>query len=243
MKTLRATGIALVFGLSPPYVQAADEWGGTVSLVSDYVFRGVTQTRGGEALQADMHWQGDGGWLAGAWVSTVDPNPGPGPTVEVNLYAGVARELAEDWVARILAIHYAYPNDTTPLRWDYDEVAASLAFRDRVAATIAWSPNYSSFGAGEFVEDRTTMSYELSAQLPFRQRWLATVGAGYQDLDNLFGTGYVFWNCALTYDSTPWQLTLARFGTSERATYLYGSEATQDRWSLGLQWQFGGAAQ
>ena len=86
------------------------------------------------------------------------------------------------------------------------------------------------------------MSYELSAQLPFRHRWLARAGAGYQDLDNLFGTGYVFWNCALTYNSTPWQLTLARFGTSERATDLYGSETTRDRWSLGLQWQFGGAA-
>lgn len=243
MRAFRATGIALFYSLAPLCAQAADEWGGTVSLVSDYVFRGVTQTRGGEAVQADVHWQSDRGWLAGAWGSTVDPNPGPGPTVEINLYAGIARELADDWVARLLAIHYAYPNDATTLRWDYDEVAASLAFRDRLAATIAWSPNYSSFGAGEFVEDRKTMSYELSAQLPFRRRWLARAGAGYQDLDNHFGTGFVFWNCALTYDSTPWQLTLARFGTSERAAYLYGSEATQDRWSLGLQWQFGGAAQ
>ena len=156
-----------------------------MSLVSDYVFRGVTQTRGGEALQADVHWHSDGGWLAGAWGSTVDPNPGPGPTIEINLYAGVARELSDGWVARLLAIHYLYPNDHTTLRWDYDELAASLAFRDRVAATIAWSPNYSSFGAGQFVEDRTTMSYELSAQLPFRQRWLACAGAGYQDLAGL----------------------------------------------------------
>jgi uncharacterized protein (TIGR02001 family) len=213
-----------------------------LSLVSDYVFRGVTQTRGGEAAQADVHWHSDSGWLAGAWASTVDPNRGSGPTIEVNLYAGVARELVDDWVARLLAIHYAYPNDSTTRRWDYDEVAASLAFRDRLAFTIAWSPNYSSFGAGQFVEDRTTTSYELSAQLPWRRHWLASVGAGYQDLDDLFGTGFVFWNCALTYNSAPWQLTLGRFGTSERAAYLYGSEAAQDRWSLGLQWQFGGIA-
>jgi uncharacterized protein (TIGR02001 family) len=238
----RATGIALFCGLAPLCVQAASEWGGTVSLVSDYVFRGVTQTRGGEALQADVHWHSDTGLLAGAWASTVDPNPGAGPTVEANFYAGVIRELAEDWVARLLAIHYAYPNDTTPFRWDYDEVAASLAFRDRIAATIAWSPNYSSFGNGEFVGDRTTVSYELSAQFPWRRHWLASAGAGYQDLDNLFGTGYVFWNCALTYSAAPWQLTLARFGTNDRAGYLYGSEATEDRWSLGLHWQFGGVA-
>jgi hypothetical protein len=135
-----------------------------------------------------------------------------------------------------------YPNDTTTFRWDYDEVAASLAFRDRVAATIAWSPNYSSFSNGEFVGDRTTVSYELSAQLPWRDHWLASAGVGYQDLDNHFGTGYLFWNCALSYSAAPWQLTLARVGTNDRASYLYGSEATEDRWSLGLQWQFGGVA-
>jgi uncharacterized protein (TIGR02001 family) len=212
-----------------------------VSLVSDYVFRGVTQTRGGEALQADVHWNGDNGLLAGLWASTVDPNAGAGPTVEANFYVGAAREVA-DWAVRLLAIHYAFPNDGTPLRYDYDEVAGSLTFRDRLAATVAWSPNYSSFGGGQFVEDRTTVSYELSAQLPWRRRWLATAGVGYQDLDNLFGTGYVFWNCAVSYGTAPWQLTLARFGTSERASYLYGSEAAEDRWSLGLQWQFGGVA-
>lgn len=210
--------------------------------MSDYVFRGVTQTRGGAALQADVHWAGDAGWFVGAWGSTVDPNAGPGPTIEINLYAGLARELTGDWVARLLAIHYAYPDDETTLRWDYDEVAASLAFRDRLAATIAWSPNYSSFGAGQFVADRKTMSYELSAQLPWRRHWLASAGAGYQDLDDLFGTGFVFWNVGLTYVAAPWQLTLARFGTSERAADLYGSDATRDRWSLVVQWQFGGAA-
>ena len=91
------------------------------------------------------------------------------------------------------------------------------------------------------MEDRSTLSYELAVQLPWRRHWLASAGAGYQDLDNLFGTGYVFWNCALTYEAAPWQVTLARFGTSDRASYLYGSEATKDRWSLGVQWQFGGA--
>ena len=60
--------------------------------------------------------------------------------------------------------------------------------------------------------------------------------------DKHFGTGYLFWNCALSYSAAPWQLTLARFGTNDRASYLYGSEATEDRWSLGLQWQFGGVA-
>ena len=242
MNAFRATGIALLCVLTPPCAQAADEWGGTLGLVSDYVFRGVTQTRGAAALQGGVHWRHDDTWLAGAWASTVDPNPGPGPTLELNLYAGVRHQLVSDWAVRLVAIHYSYPGGNARLNWDYDEVAASLAFRDRLAATIAWTPNYSSFGDGRVVSDRKAMSYELTAQLPWRQHWQASAGAGYQDLDNLFGTGYVFWSCALTFSAAPWQLTLARVGTSGRAADLYGDELTRDRWSLGLQWQFGGAA-
>ncbi len=242
VRALRATGIALFCGFAPLCAQAGDEWGGTFGLVSDYVFRGVTQTRGSAALQGGVHWRHDDTWLAGAWASTVDPNPGAGPTVELNLYAGVRRQLVSDWAARLVAIHYSYPNSNTAVNWNYDEVAASLAFRDRLAATIAWSPNYSSYGYGRLVLDRKAMSYELTAQFPWRQHWQASAGAGYHDLDNLFGTGYVFWSGALTFSAAPWQLSLARFGTSDRATELYGAELTRDRWSLGVQWQFGGAA-
>ena len=53
-------------------------YGGHVAVTTDYVLRGVSQTRGAPALQADLHYTTANGWYAGAWASTVDLNPGAG---------------------------------------------------------------------------------------------------------------------------------------------------------------------
>lgn len=242
VKRYRAIGAALLAcSLVPLAGHAADEWGGALNLTSDYVFRGITQTRGDAAVQADLHWHHDGKWIVGLWGSTADPNPGPGATVELNGYAGRIWGVGRDWLAKLIAVHYAYPEDTPVLRYDYDEVVASLAFRETLIATVAWSPNSSGFGGGRIVKDRQAMTYELAAHLPWRDAWVASAGVGYYDLSELFGTGYTFWSCGVTYSVAPWQLTLARIGTSQQATELYGEELTKDRWSLGVQWRFRGA--
>lgn len=242
MSKARDIGVALLCGMSPLVGYAANDWGGSLSATSDYVFRGVSQTRGAPALQADLHWHRDARWLAGAWASTVDVNRGPGPTQELNAYAGHNWRLGSDWSAKLLAVAYIYPNDRPVRRWDYDELVAALAFRDTLTATVAWSPNLSGFVNGSAVEGREATSYELTANLPWRHAWVVNAGLGYYDLNELFGSGYAFWNCGVTYGAAPWQVTLARFGTSGQATTLYGDERTKDRWSLGVQWHFRGAA-
>ena len=53
-----------------------------------------SQTRGGPAAQADLHYQTSAGWFAGVWASTVNLNHGPGATVELDAYAGRAWPLS-----------------------------------------------------------------------------------------------------------------------------------------------------
>lgn len=213
-----------------------------VNLSSEYVFRGLTQTQGDAAVQAGLNWRRDGHWFAGVWASTVDPNPGPGPTFELNVYAGRTFDFGSDWFAKLVAVHYLYPDDTPALRWDYDEAIASLSFRERLVATVAWSPNSFGFSRGRIVTDRRALTYELAGHLPWRDAWVASAGAGYYKLDDSSGTDYTFWNCGVSYSRAPWQLTVSRYGTDDRAADLYGDELTKDRWSLGLLWRFDGGA-
>ena len=42
--------------------------GGSIAFTTDYVLRGVSQSHGAGALQAQIHYQTPGGWLAGLWV-------------------------------------------------------------------------------------------------------------------------------------------------------------------------------
>lgn len=241
MKGYGAFAAALLCGLLSLSAGAEDRFDVALSVTSDYVFRGLTQTQGDPAAQADLHWQRDDTWLAGVWASTMDPNRGRGPATEFNLYAGASWQLASDWQARLIAVHYLFPNDTRTLRWDYDELVASLAWRDAVVATVAWSPNATSVSSGRVATDRRAISYEVTGHWPVRPRWLASAGVGYYDLQDLFGSGYAYWNAGFTFDWAPLKVTLARFGTNGQAQELYGEEITHDRWAAGVMWQFGGA--
>lgn len=232
----------MLCGLSSAGAQDANEWGGALGLTSDYVLRGLSQTRGKPAVQADIHWTHDSRWTLGAWGSTIDLNRGPGPTLELNFYGGLVQPFADDWIARLVATHYVYPNDTPGRRWDYDELAASLSFRDRLIATVTWSPNVSAFGGGRYVTDRKAMAYELTAHVPWRQAWTFSAGAGYYDVSNLFYRGYRYWSVGTSYAQERWQVNLARLGTSRAAHELFRADAADDRWSLDAQWRFQGPA-
>jgi uncharacterized protein (TIGR02001 family) len=230
-----------IFGLllcvCAPATGAADEWGGSVAVVSDYVFRGLSQTRGAPALQAGAHWRNDE-WLAGLWGSTMNPNAGPGRTLEMNAFLSRGWRFGADWHATMVAVHYFYPNNSLPLDWDYDELIGSLAFRDSVVATIAWSPNSAAFTGGSFVEDRRTTSYELSGQLPLWGNLSIQASAGYGDTSSFADSGYGFWSAGVAYDASPWQLALSHFATSGEAQEIFGAQATDDRWALSVQWRF-----
>ena len=212
--------------------------GGHVAATTDYVFRGMSQTRGAPALQGDFHYEWASGWFLGAWTSTVDLNPGPGPTLELNAYAGRSWPVSPAWAARITAVHYGYPGDMPALSYDYDELAGSLSFRDRLVASIAWSPNTSRYSGYGAAHDGTALSYDLVGQWPLWAGLSAVGGAGYYDLEDLFGTGYGYWSLGLTWAIRRLQFELGYFSTADRATELFGPETTGQRWSLTASWRF-----
>ncbi|MFR0657359.1 TorF family putative porin, partial [Pantoea sp. SIMBA_079] len=47
------------------------EVSGSITLTSDYLFRGITQTDGEPALQGGLEWAGDSGFYVGAWGSSI----------------------------------------------------------------------------------------------------------------------------------------------------------------------------
>ena len=229
-------GCALASTAQP--ARAEGSAGGHLAVTTDYVFRGISQTRGAAALQSDLHYAQADGWFLGAWVSTVDLNRGPGATVELNAYAGRSWPIAPPWNARIVAIHYAYPNDTAFLRYDYDELAASLTFRDRLTASVTWSPNTSRYSRYRVARDRTATAYDLVGRWPIAGPWSVAGGIGYYDLDNLFGTGYRYWSASLVWALPRLQFEFGSYSASTRAAELFGSETTGQRWSLTATWKF-----
>ena len=220
---------------------AAGEVGGHVDGTTDYVFRGLSQTRGKPALQADLHYQTPTGWFVGAWASTVDLNPGAGATLELNAYAGRNWLLGGPWSAKLTGVQYLYPSDGDVLSYDYFELVASAWYDDRLGVSVSWSPNtsrYSSYNDYGAVRNQATFTYEFVGQWPLRGPVSVTGGLGYYDLSQLFGTGYTYGSVGLAGTFRRFRVDLAYFANSQEAEDLFGTDVAGDRWSLTVAWWF-----
>jgi uncharacterized protein (TIGR02001 family) len=222
---------------------AQEDWGGSLSVTSDYRVRGISQTVDEAAVQGGLHARFDRGWLVGAWGSTIDRYRGPSAELELDLYLGFAWNIAPDWDGKVLVTHYAYPNDPATADYDYDEVALSLAYRSQLVATIVWSPNTTYFGRNPHAatwaaENGTTLAYELTGLQPLTS-WLAlSAGVGYNDLGELFYTGYWYWNAGLSCSFGALQVDLARIDSDAVAAQLFGDTTTEAGWSAAVSWRF-----
>lgn len=80
-----------------------------INLVSDYRFRGITQTWGRPAVQGGADIAHENGFFAGTWASNVSGNEYPGGNFEWDFYGGWNFKLSDDVTIPVGAIYYYYP--------------------------------------------------------------------------------------------------------------------------------------
>jgi uncharacterized protein (TIGR02001 family) len=129
-----------------------------VGFVSEYLFRGLSQTDDTPAIQGGFDWSHEGtGLYAGIWGSNVDF--GTFNSLETDLYAGIGGSIS-DVAWKIGGIAYLYPrvpndvnNNTT--HQSYYELAASLGYDFGIFAAslgLNFSPDFfASTGEAEYV--------------------------------------------------------------------------------------------
>ena len=82
---------------------------GNMSLVSDYRFRGISQTYHKPALQGGFVYSHSSGFYAGNWNSNINEGAGfPSGNLEMDFYGGWKNTWG-DWGLDLGAIYYAYP--------------------------------------------------------------------------------------------------------------------------------------
>ena len=215
------------------------KWSGSLALTSDYVQQGLSQTRGEPALQGGLRAQIDDKWTVGAWASSIDRYYGPSAKAEIDVYAARAWKISPEWVASLMATHYFYPNDGFRIRYDYDELAASLGYRSSLFATVAWSPNYAEFSYYGVADDRSALSYELSASQPILGGWSANVGVGLRDLSELYDERYWYGHAGLMLAAKRLTVHLTYTYVDRTARELFGHERATNTWFGTLIWRFG----
>jgi uncharacterized protein (TIGR02001 family) len=229
---IASCALGLAFGAAPARASVGFDtahFNFDVSLSSDYVVHGITRSQGKPVAQAQLGWTGESGFMLGTWLSTVDLNPGRGPTRELDPYIAKRWALSPDWSLRTDVTRYMFRPSLDLVRYDYTELRGALAFRDVLDVAVSWSPDYSGFSWHGPARDRTMLTYEVSGHLP-ATRWIGlNAGVGRRDLHDAFGLGYWYWSAGTEANFDRVSFAVTWIGTSYGATELYGSEYAGNR--------------
>ncbi len=117
---------------------------GSIALVSDYRFRGVSLSDSRPALQGGLAYDRDGGWYGGAFASTVRFDEDAHDGLQLIAYAGRVLPLAGsvNWEAGIAYSAFSRHHD-----YDYPDLYAGIV-TDAVSARIHYASGYFGQGAG-----------------------------------------------------------------------------------------------
>lgn len=172
--------------------QSTPEVAWNVGVVSDYVFRGYSQTDEDPALQGGVDAT-IGAFYVGAWASNVDF--GDDTDAEVDIYGGYRGEAA-GFAFDVGVIGYGYVGAPDGADYDYVEFkgAASRAIGPAtIGAAVYWSPDF--FGL-----DEEATYVEANAAFAPADKWTVSGAVGHQSLD--VNDDYTTWNAGVGYAFT-----------------------------------------
>ena len=191
-----AAAAALATGLiglaAPASAQSTVDVAWNVGVVSDYVFRGFSQTDEDPAIQGGVDLT-SGSFYAGAWASNVDF--GDDTDAEVDLYGGYRTE-AGGFALDFGVIGYLYVGEPDGADYNYLEfkAAASRAVGPATfGAAVYYSPDF--FG----IDDEATYA-EVNAAFSPADKWTVSGAVGKQWLN--VSDDYTTWNAGVGYALT-----------------------------------------
>ena len=175
------SGTSLVQAQEEPIVTGDElvwEIAGNVALVSDYRFRGISQSDEDWAIQGGFDASWSPGFYVGIWGSSVDFDTnvfGFDGSLELDYYAGWASQIGDsNWGVDVGYIYYDYPGDDGE-NGDYQEIYGSVSWHD-LSVGIAYSDDY--YGdTGDFYYYFADYSLGLPANFSM------DFHIGYNDLD------------------------------------------------------------
>jgi uncharacterized protein (TIGR02001 family) len=224
MKTAFACALAAaVLTATGASAQEGPEVAWNVGIVSDYVFRGFSQTADDPAVQGGVDATA-GSFYGGVWASQVDF--GDGTDAEVDLYGGYRTEMA-GFDVDFGAVAYLYISAPALASYDYVELkaAASRAVGPVTAgAAIYWTPNF--YG----VDDEATY-VEANLAVAAADKWTVSGAIGQQWLD--VNEDYAAWHAGVTYAASDHVAIDVRYHGSD-----VDGPLSEDRLVAGLKFSY-----
>ncbi len=172
--------------------EAADDgfpgtFSGSVTLASEYVFRGISMSDEDPAIQGSLNWQHDSGAYVGVWASSGEFAEG---SIEADYYIGYGNEV-NGVNYDISVIYYTYPGDEVDA--NYFEIMGKVGY-DLGVVSLTTGVGYVPEGQDAYGDDDAVYLFS-DATVPIPNTPLsAGFHIGYTD----FGSSdYTEWSAGL----------------------------------------------
>ena len=150
MKVLSALGLLALAGAAHAEVSSS------IAIVSDYDFRGFTQTANKPALQASLDYAHESGWYIGTWASNIDFGSTV-PQTETDLYTGFSSSVGDfGWDVGI--VYYGY-NGNSDL--NFAELYGKVSYKI-VSGALYYSNDFGGKATGGNSDSAFYLSGDLS---------------------------------------------------------------------------------
>ena len=203
----RLAAVACAALLSAPFAALADDAADSpisweIGVVSDYLFRAVSQTDENPTAQASLTWNLPAGFYVGSFASGVDFGAGS-PDVEVDYFVGYGFDVSDKVNVDVLLHRYTYPGAS---EMAYNELIATATIAENWALSVGYTNDV-------WGSDTTGWYYGVSRDwaLPNEITLSANVGRS------------VFADRDVAKDCTDWGLAISRsFGPADVSLGYYG---------------------
>ena len=205
--------LGLAAGLATP--AAAAEIGGGFSInggatiVSDYRFRGISQTDRRFAVQGTFTLSHASGFYATIWGSSIDDYIAAGSDQEIDLVAGYRRTFGSTTIdAGVLYYYYPGAESFIP-GYDSDFVEPYVSIAQVIGPVTAkvtanYAPSQSALSIGNGNEDNLYLAGDLSAAVPNTGVTVTGhVGHSFGPSYLTIGRGYTDWSLGISYTTGP----------------------------------------
>jgi uncharacterized protein (TIGR02001 family) len=236
--TVGVAAWGLLQGVHPRPASAAEVWGGSLALTSDYVVRGISRSDNEPALQGDVHVATDRGLIAGVFVSSERVDPAAPRGAEVAGFAGLAWDLADSWRAKAVATYYLYPGSAAATRYRYAELSVDAAYADWLDLHFVHSSDAPRYTSAAGLRGARADSIDANLHTPWRRRCSATAGIGYASFGGPEGGGFAYWSVGGALDLAPVTLSLSYVDAASGASDLFYAAAARHRFLGTAIWRF-----
>ena len=241
--TLALLAAAAVLSTLPGAARAEDPPASPLSfnvgVISDYRYRGISQTRLKPALQGGADYAFASGFYLGTWASSIKwiEDAYGDARMELDLYGGYKGEISKDLTYDVGVLQYVYASAKTKL-WDASykdpnttEVYGALTMGPATAKlSYALTNLFGNYDFAKKKDSKGSLYLDLSASFDVGSGLTLAPHVGYQKVTHISNASYTDYSLTLSKDLNGLAPSVAIVGTNaDKNFYVPGGAANSTK--------------